>query len=1059
MKLISRFAPALFAACVLAPLGTAQLDLPDRKADPEKRGGVDLPRAPRGDAAPKDPGQRPVGGLDVPGGIRAPKQSSEVAPIAKPGEGLPVAEEIFAALRREKRAESTLVKTSVERLVALGPEGLAAARTELAGDKPAALMAAARTLIQGGLPYDRVQVQARLAQRLPNRATGPLVDLVLDSEPPATVLAVTVDLLDSRSSGVRRRAMERLKGREIGPPVLFELKADREADVREFAFTRLGQLGPAAVSNLGGPDVLHTELLLGMADKSTKVSLAATAALAGRIGSRGDTLVHDLVALYRTEQDAAHRGGLALLALVDAEERLAQPLVPEDDVLFLLIKLRQGDPFERAVTATALAGVGFRSNEPVPWLDQEVTQALIEGLAGGVYYPEHAALQPLAMTRLERLTGQHFGSEGPLWTSWWAQHRDGFQAVRAVLAVAPEEHGLLDVRWVDPGAGNAFRLIGAEVTEETVGFPGPVVRLAPIDSVGLLQALAKSGAFGADRLPGLQGRASGAEPQLTVRVGERSKSFRLGVGPATEWAAPVRAKLDELFEINRWQLFPLPERALPEGVDFFTSESKWWHASHTPAERNARLAALILANMPSYDPLDRGPHVAALEGLPAGTLGAEHFEALADRFSEEVFLGERARAILALAMEAGRDGAEHLSDDEAGRLLDVLVIQGGAGRQALLTEVAEAARPDFARELAEDPRADLRAVAARALAAGEPDDADRARLSRLMVDASAEVEAATVLAVSEAKLDVFRDAVQSRARVADSIVRLAAIRGTGLLGGPNAVDILRLVVLDRDMQVKAAGVDALAELADPRATTLLAQMFASGDTGPFYASARRGLLRIGEPAWDDLLTMANTSSHPASRPAMLLLAEQGVTEVMTTMLTVLTTNPSDSVMARELAVLTGVDYSMEEDPSREWWIWHDQHREETALAWFVAAANEWVTTNGALDFLARGHDFQLADLAGDGTERGAEVLIEFLRLAPESHLERRALRELRRLFDQATLELAPVGRMRTDWCDVLLTRIDVIFEAKRVRREAAEKLNPPAPEPVEEGAPEPGSGA
>jgi hypothetical protein len=269
------------------------------------------------------------------------------------------------------------------------------------------------------------------------------------------------------------------------------------------------------------------------------------------------------------------------------------------------------------------------------------------------------------------------------------------------------------------------------------------------------------------------------------------------------------------------------------------------------------------------------------------------------------------------------------------------------------------------------------------------------------------------------------------------------------MGGSNAVDILRLVVLDRDMQVKLAGAEALADLADPRGMTLLSQMFASGERGPFYTPARRGLLAIGEPAWDDLLNMARSSSHPASRSAMLLLSEQAVTEVMTTLLQVLTDNPNDSQMARELAIMTGVDFAMEAEPAREWWVWHDAERGKTALGWFVTAANKHVETSGALEFLAAGLTFTEADLADDGTERGAEALIEFLRLELPSHLQTRALRELRRILDEQRLTLPPKGRMRDDWCDKLHSRIPAVFEAKAHAADARERLKRPEPAPPE----------
>lgn len=1055
MKLILKFATIPFGVFLSAQVASAQLDLPERPTPLPTDEGVDLPRTPRGDLAPGNNGSGQRGGLELPGN-RTGQGDSKEAPVnpVTPAEAGSV-EAIFAEIRKIKVADNALVKSSAKQLAELGPNGWIAARNQLPDSSPAVIMTAARTLLLAGAAGDRELIRQRLDRKVPSRAVGPLVDLLVESEPAATRQALVMDLVEARYGSVRKQAIDHLEKLELGPSTLLRLKASDHSEVRELSYAKLAQLDGVSATLMGGEDALNKELLAGLADSSAKVAEAASLGIASRISGPKDPLIQKLLRDYRLRDVNDHRGAQALVALIKAEERLGEALINEEEGLYLLIMMQRGTPFVRAATATALAGIGFRSTQPSPWLDNEVTSTLITSIAGEEYYPEFNEIRDSSLRRLERITGQNFGNEGPLWKSWWNQAGATFQALRAVLPIGPEDHVRLEVRFLDPMNGAAYRLLGPEAVAAELPFPGPSLRLLPEDSASLLAALAKAGVLGADRLPGLQGQANGLESQLVIAVDQHSKAFRQGSGTKAEWMQAVLDEVESTYGRNEWQLFPLPADQMPEGLDYYAYEAPWWAAPRTEMERDRRLASLILSNMRLHSPLERTRHVNALKRLPKGTLGQEHFNALADRFQEEDYLGERARDLLALAEKAGLDGGTQLSNDDAGRLLDVLVSQGGTNRQPLLAEVARLASPIFARTLALDPRGDLRAVAANVLAHGGREPEDMALLRSLIVDSNPLVEAAAVLAVSDADLVEFRDSIYARARVADPIVRIAAIRGVGLMGGAGAVDILRLVVLDRDTEIKLAGAEALADLADPSGATLLSQMFASGERSPFFSAARRGLLAIGEPGWDDLLKIARTSSHPAARSAMLLLAEQGVAEVMTTMLQVLTDNPTDAVMARELAILTAVDYRMQTDPSREWWVWHDAKRNMTALEWFAQGANVWIDASGNLDLLASGLRVNAADLDGDGNEAGARTLIEFIRNTPADFLELRALRELRRLLEEPKLNLPPKGRMRDEWCDVLLTRLDPIFQGKRERRASIQASQAAqAPEALSEEVPD-----
>ena len=147
-------------------------------------------------------------------------------------------------------------------------------------------------------------------------------------------------------------------------------------------------------------------------------------------------------------------------------------------------------------------------------------------------------------------------------------------------------------------------------------------------------------------------------------------------------------------------------------------------------------------------------------------------------------------------------------------------------------------------------------------------------------------------------------------------------------------------------------------LADPRTAGILVSVLARGPAEPNFSAARRGLLGIGEPAWMDLLRVANSTAPVSRREAALVLSEQGVPQVASTLMAVLTDNPGDNQVAFELATLTCIDLRSEPDPAGSWWEWWDQVRHDDSLAWFRAAlARQGLEVPPAEAFLGAGVGF------------------------------------------------------------------------------------------------------
>ncbi|MDF1799546.1 MAG: HEAT repeat domain-containing protein, partial [Planctomycetota bacterium] len=915
---------ALIGAVLLAGPAAAQLDLPDAPKKSGKEAGVDLGKRPRGDVAP---GPKRIGADGAPDlGPRTGPAAGATPEAEIPAVAVPVgaAEAIFGHLATLSKPDDGLIDEASRSLASMGLEGYDACRAALERDEPAVLLAAAKTLLDGGAQTDRYMVLRRFERKLPSRAAAAAVALV-GTLPAEEAVAELVTLCDHRQGTMRRSAADALAARDEGltTSAMLKLAGSSRSDTRRMAYTMM--------AGIDRPE-LDEYLLLGLEDSTARVAWEAAKALARRIDGPKDPLAKDLLEATRLRDFDDRRGAFALLAMAEAEDRLGTPLLPFGEATSLLIQLRSGSPFVAASCAVSLAGLGFRAETEVNWLDLEVTNALVQSVAGDLYFPEFAIVRGPALRRLSQLTGRNFGDDGPRWREWWVGNAKEFRALRAVIPLEPGDHPGLEVRWFDPAEARSFRLLGSLASPDAEPFVGLTMRLVPDESARLYRVLEEAGLFSAERLPGLLGRPTGVEPRLEVRHGRYVKAFRFGFGTDTKWLDTVVEELDSLEAGAAWQLYPSREHGLSTGgrEAFFRAEAPWWTAERSEPERARRLAELVIDHMGLLAPEDREGPLARLAELQAEhqLIRPEDFEPLAELLAEESFFGKRARDLLSLALAAGADPLleGHLSVASAGSLIDLLFVGGDAMRYEPLSLVLARAPRSLQHEAARDPRPGIRAVAASVLAVEKPEvQADTHELlAALLADGELEVESAAVMAVSAAGLHQYRNEVFLRARVGNPLVRVAALRGVAQLGGSGALEILRTAVLENEPMVRVAAAEALADLADPESAMILTQMLAGGERGPFFSSARRGLQRIGEPAWDGLLVLARSRTSPARLEAALMLSEQGVPEVASILMTMLTEDPSLTVVARELAILTGRDFRGQPDPAGAWWSWSDR---------------------------------------------------------------------------------------------------------------------------------------
>jgi HEAT repeat protein len=997
---------------------SAQLDLPDKPVLGGSTPDIELPKRPKGDILPR-PSSRD--GLDLPDGLGPKLLPIEPVPATEVPEGELLhggpTGAIFDQLRHEKSKDEKLIAEASLSLASMGSEGLAAARLGLMEDQTNVALASARTLLLGGRPMDAMLVRSRLDVKLSSKLLIGIVEQLLSARNQADGNTLLVELIDHKRSSMRRLSARIFRDRidESDLESLVVMAESERSDSRALALELLPRFKDPRVEQL---------LLNGLADKTTRVAKEASSALVEQIGGAADPLVAQLVDRSRLQGYEDRSGAFALLTLVEAEDRLGIALLPEQESTNLLMHLRGGDPFVSTVSAAALAGLGFRSVSPMQSLDLEIPHALISSVSGGVYFSEFAVVRESALRRLGQITGQYFGDDGMRWQTWWLSHAQGFRALRAVMAVEPGDHELLEVRWYAPVSGESFRLLGSLAPDFDAMYSGKTLRLVPQKSSELLKVLTTSDVFTATRLPGLIGVGTGFEREFEVRVNGQAKAFRFGVGASLEWLEPVLESLRSNRDESVWQLYPGIRFGLSaEGrKEFFQSESSFWSSPHTELERDRRLVNLMLDHVSLLDVELRDSAIAAALSIydQPGLPSQEDFSLLIGLLRDEQFFGARARGILSLALRSGRASglpsgeSMELSSDQAGELLDVLVVGSDVMRLEPLSMVLQAATRGFQWSCAEDPRAGIRTVAA-AVLANHSDQKSVDLLRRLLADPDSGVEAAAVLAVATAGKTEFAEDVSLRARIGDRFVRTAALRGLASMPTADTQDVLRMALMEQDPQLRLVAAETLAALADPRSGTLLVSMLAGGPKNPLFPAASRGLRAMGEPAWDDLLGLARSRTNSSNREAALILSAQSVVDVTSILMTLLMEDPADSQVSRELMILTCVDFSNEPDPSSAWWGWWDRTVTMEPLIWFCSAlSGADLSTFGSVE-----------KLYGPGTAEGCLGLLELIRgdsLAPFYIIER-ARRELGRLLGKDVGDFPPKGQLLEDWCDDLALQV------------------------------------
>lgn len=958
----TKLVPLLLLLC--ASVSHAQLDLPGKKKP--------IPVQPRGDVAP-GPQAEP---LELP-----PSEGPASTPVATPSlaEGAS-AVALFEGVARAKKASTVAVE--IERLIALGADAYPSARAALVTGHAPSVLAAGRVLLGGGAS-ERELVARRLATPLPSEVGLVLLAELRARDPKLASPEFLAGLLDHSEPALRQAAQRALEER-LGSDLLPALQATFSAG-RVPARTAALEL----VARVDDPLALNL-LVSRLADPSAQLAARAANLLAAR--PEADGLLRE--AAFGGEgrlPGPARLRSYALLALVLAEDKGGRVLLALDDVPALLPTLSASSPLEAGTAAIALARIGFRSSaaEVGPWLAREVPHQLVRCGTGVEFHSDFSALEKPALRALALLSGAPLGDDGAAWREWWLEQDEEFLPRHAVLELTPDAPAQLRVDGAD--ANGPWVLLGPARASEDAR--GDVLRLDPAAAELLFGFLREAGAFDARHLPGPTG---GVEPGvLKVAIGTREKRFTRGA--EGEWFVYLAEQLARVRAENAWQRHPDGGRSR---LEFWRAEAERWSLL-APEARRGELKRLILTGLRQpADARTREVRLAELEGLYAleGAPERGDLEALLGVLAQETSFGPRVERVLALVRRALAGSGEGETEvDPLGRLVAFTLDRYGTEAVAALRPLALELSPRALETLRADLRPAARALAAEALVRGHGPEDTEALLAALH-DPEDLVVRTTLEGLASEPLEPARARILELARGKNSSMRAAALRALVPLGGKEVLDLAQECLGDLDPEVQLAAAWSLAELADPRAATLLASLLARGAGSPLHAEARRGLVRLGDVGVSECLRLSRAGGLRAQREGLLLLAELGRPEAVPGLLALLAQVPDDERVRSELSILAGVDFAKEQHPETAAFAWWDLVVHDDALAWFLAAAERvGVRTPPRTELEPR------------PSLQGARFLLEVAGVE-EPLLVERALRELERLLGRTLERPEPEGR-------------------------------------------------
>ncbi|MEZ6020841.1 MAG: hypothetical protein R3F17_12285 [Planctomycetota bacterium] len=873
----------------------------------------------------------------------APAPADPASPAAPAQVGndasAPAARSIFEDVARLRKPTHAQLESAADALLQLGTAARTEALRRLAGNDESALIVATRVLLSTGVAEDSQAVVQRLTQPLPPRASATLISQVIELNPVAASPRWLIGILGHKQKPARLAAFRQLQTLAERPnmrtedwlPDLAEVLETGTAHAREMALTLVGQM----------PLEATLQVVLGrLGDSSGQV-----AHLAVEILSRSNMEAVEAELLVRAfgSQWILRENAYALLALIEREDRTQKPVLHNGHVETLLKALEMNEPMVHGTAALALAGIAFRSEGQTPaWLHPQVMDELVAVAAAITYFEDRQSLIDPTLRRLQQLTGNSFGNNGPAWAEWWIGVRSSFRPSRVAMAYTEAEVPGLMLEYADRRSGEHVVLVGPERMYAEGDVPGAVPYfLTAAECQEVVTWLQQSGALGSGQMPGPRGSMPDLGQQLEVMLGTSAKSFSMGPEHLETWFEQLASSIEALVDANRWQDYSLTSE--------FKDKREWaWHVqTNEPRYADESLRTAWLAGV-YRDWLMKQPvgyrrtGLRALQALAAesgGVLPAEIFDSLIHQVGEYRTLGNEASVLFEVAHAATGLAAGPKAGPEAAGLGERLI-------GTLIENYGFAALEPIGKVLADLGPERIR------LAAGSSDGVLRAAAGVLWVNANDPALAEgieTLLKDKEAAVvvpDCSRRGPATSGRCPVVCAALlerhppgAAHRRAARPGPPGRRPRARRSCWcsrEPSDTYRRTAAEGTADLKDVKAGPILVALLRNARAQGILDVVRRGLRRPRPAAHESLLAtlppperVFAPRNRPVARPARRAPRRAGLMRILT-----------DSAKQRGRGCAGGptcVEPDASGRPRGSMVSWWDGVRQQDALSWFLAA--------------------------------------------------------------------------------------------------------------------------
>lgn len=716
-------------------------------------------------------------------------------------------------------------------------------------------------------------IQAKLQDKQLWLHSGDLLDAIVRIDPAGAKSRLMAQLLHP-AGAVVEEAAARLEPR-VAPTDVAVLRDVIDAG---------GPAARAAAVRLltkADPVEARSSLVARLRDPSPEVALTAARGLAA------DDSPESLTLLQRSVVSPVDRLlAYATIALALRGERTGTNLF--DDVAVKLLLGGRGiaglEPLNRAAAAIALADIGyFHQVEPVEAVyETRVAGELVEIVAGRSFWTDLKALQPLALRRLQRVSGRTEFSTPQEWGAWWEQAASSFRARRILIDVPDSLVSTFSLSMRGDGVPGGAADVGAGRDEPVTLAAGTdglaaaapddlTLLMTPEQSVALLAAVRQSGVLRAAAVVASSDTVDGL--QIVVRSGRRER--RVAIAPSAR-TPDVERLVSSAAALRRelgWQKY----RTAGQAVDlpsFVALHGKRFAPDRPQAERDAAFAELVVLSLD-----DRRDESFLLRGLEelrnlenlSAALGDEGVRRLLSLLGRRKTLDPVAEgAIRALAVTGRTEAHPHL--------LDFLSSRPSPLAHELLTLIFLHAPKD---ELVAGLKSETSAVRRGAIASlSEKSPADIAEPAvRAALDHSdADVQREALRALGRLRFEWARENLKTTAG-RDGPLRAAAIEALGLLGGRDVLPAIMGGYASNDAALRVVSIRALAATREPEALSAIAFAM-SGDPEPLVREvADKAIVSIGsERAAAELRRLAldrAQQSGPRARAVLGLSVIQG----------------------------------------------------------------------------------------------------------------------------------------------------------------------------------------